>query len=892
MHDWQNEVRARLAPLRLRPEREADIVDEIAQHLAERYREAISAGTSEEEATRAALAEFRAGNVLAQRIAALRQAHAPATVAAGASTGRMIADLWHDLRYAARGFAKQRGFAATTVLILALGIGATTAIFSLVYGVLLKPLPFDEPQALVTVRQHAPHGAGTNQGPGTYLTYRENQLAFEDIGAWDGTAVSVTGGGETPERVEALVVTSPTLSLLRVQPLRGRLFGAEDDLPGNPPRAILTAGYWQRRFGGADDIVGRQVMINGTATEVIGVLPSSFNFLSSRPAVLLPMPLDPGAPRWINFGFQALARLKPGVTLEQANADVARMISLLPPHFATLELRPNVRPLADEITGNVAEVLWILLAAVGVVLLIACGNVANLFLVRAEARHQELATRAALGASRSRLARTLLAESVVLALGGGVLGVALAALGVALLQAIGPAQLPRLDSVGIDPAILLFAAAVSVLSGVLFGLFAVARYGNPSVAMLKSGSRSAGDAPERNRARNALVIGQVALALTLMIVSGLMTRTIVAMLDVHPGFTRPEQVQTFVVAIPPTVIADDARAALTHQSIAERLEQVPGVVSVGLSSSITMDGEDNGNHLTTEERPDDGLVGPLRRFKSVGPGYFETMGNPIVAGRAVEWSDVFERRPVVVVSEALAREIWQEPPRAIGERVRCCGRTEWSEIVGVSGHERDDGLNRPPTAIVYWPMMNEVYRWRTMAYAVRSDRVGAPGFMRELEQAVWEVDPDLPLASIQTLEEIQSNSIAQTSFTLVMLGLAASVAVLLGVAGIYAVISYVAAQRTREIGIRIALGAQIGDVRKLFLRHGLWLTAAGIAVGIVLALVLTRMISAYLFGVGPMDPLTYAAVSVVLACIALLATYLPARRAARVDPNVALRADT
>jgi predicted permease len=892
MHDWQSEVRARLAPLNLKPEREADIVDEIAQHLAERYREAISGGASPEEATRAALAEFRAGNVLAQRIAALKQGHAPAAVTAGASTGHLLADLVQDLRYAVRAFAKKPGFAATAVLTLALGIGATTAIFSLVYGVLLKPLPFDEPQALVTLHQNSPRFAGLNQGPATYFTYRENQKSFEEIGAWDDALVSITGDGETPERVEALLASSSTLQLLRVQLQLGRPFGADDDLPGGPPRAILSAGYWQRRFGGAEDIVGRLITINGTRTEVIGVLPASFKFLSMRPAVLLPLPLDPSAPRFISFGFQGLARLKPGVTLEQANADVGHMISLLPPPFAALELTPDVSPLAEEVTGNVAEVLWILLAAVGVVLLIACGNVANLFLVRAEARHQELATRAALGASRGRLARTLLAESVVLALAGGVLGVALASLGLALLHAIGPAQLPRLDDVGIDATVLLFAAAVSIVSGVLFGMFAVARYGNPGIAMLKSGSRSASDSRERNRARNAVVVGQVALALTLLIVSGLMTRTLVAMLDVDPGFTAPEQVQTFVVAIPPSFIPDDEQAARTHRGIAERLEQVPGVVSVGLSSSITMDGEDNGNSLVAEGLPDLGPAGPLRRFKSVGPGYFETMGNPIVAGRGVTWSDILERRHPVVISETLARELWQEPSQAIGKRVRTFGNEEWSEIVGVSGNERDDGLNRPATAIVYWAMLNENYRWRTMAYAVRSDRVGTPGFLRELEQAVWDVNPNLPLASIQTLEEIEATSMAQTSFTLVMLAIAASVAMVLGVVGIYGVISYVASQRTREIGIRIALGARLADVRKMFLRHGLWLTGSGIALGLALAVVLTRVMSSYLFGVGPVDPLTYAAVSALLAAISLLAIYLPARRAARIDPNVALRADT
>jgi hypothetical protein len=333
MHDWHSEVRARLAPLRLKPEREADIVDEISQHLAERYREAISAGASREEATRLALAEFRAGNVLAQRIAGLKQAHAPAAVTAGASTGNLFADLEQDLRHAARSFAKQPGFAATAVLTLALGIGATTAIFSLVYGVLLRPLPFDEPQALVSLRHYANFGE-TTQGPATYLTYRENQQSFEDIGAWDRTTVAITGGGETPERVEALMVNSPTLSLLRVQPQLGRSFGADDDLPGSPPRAILTAGYWQRRFGGAEDIVGRQITIDGRPTEVIGVLPSSFELLSARPPCWCRC-RSTSAPRWISFGFRAGA---PRARCHSGASERRRRAHDLCSPFARLEL--------------------------------------------------------------------------------------------------------------------------------------------------------------------------------------------------------------------------------------------------------------------------------------------------------------------------------------------------------------------------------------------------------------------------------------------------------------------------------------------------------------------------------------------------------------------------
>jgi putative ABC transport system permease protein len=525
------------------------------------------------------------------------------------------------------------------------------------------------------------------------------------------------------------------------------------------------------------------------------------------------------------------------------------------------------------------------------VLLIACGNVANLFLLRAEGRDQEFAMRAALGASRGRIALALLSESVVLALAGGAVGVALAQAATGLLRTIAPAELPRVDDIGIDLTVLLFTLSVSVLSGVLFGLFAVLRFGSPSSAALKEGGRSASDAPRAHRTRNTLVVGQVALALTLLIVSGLMIRTFIALRGVDPGFTRPEEVQTFVLAIPPGLISDPEEAARTHERIAEQLAHVQGVTSVGLSSSITMDGENNGNSIEVEGLPE-GERAKLRRFKSVAPGYFETMGNRLVAGRSITWSEIHQRRPVIVISEPLAREHWGDPSRAIGQRLRGMQRdAPWREIVGVAGDERDDGLDRPPTAIVYWPMLSESYRWRTMAYVVRSTRVGTPGFLRELEQAVWSVNRTLPLANVETLAEIQARSMAQTSFALVMLGIAASVALLIGLVGIYGVVAYAATQRTREIGVRMALGAQIGDVRRMFLRYGLSLTATGIVLGIGVAVVLTRVMSAFLFGVGPMDPMTYAVVSALLGSVALLAAYLPARRAARVDPVVALRSE-
>ena len=894
MPDWSSDVRARLASLRLSPAREIEIVEEISQHLDDHWRELLAGGASPEEATRLTLAEFHTGNALAQRLAPLRQAQSPPPIVPGGPNVGLLSDFSLDLRYGLRLFWKQPGFAAAAVITLALGIGATTAVFSVVYGVLLKPWPFHEPERLVGVYHRAPaiNVPVLNHGPGTYLTYRDQQRVFDGIGAWESDEVSITGRGE-PEQVEALIVTASILPLLRSQPALGRIFAEEDDAPGAPLRVILSYGYWQRRFGGTHDVVGDALRIDGRPAEVIGVLPSSFKFLRTNAAVLLPMQLDEAnAFRGIMFDFQALARLKRETDLPQANADVARMIPLLPQPFATLQLQPNVQPLAAEVIGDVGRVLWLLLAAVGIVLLIACGNVANLFLVRAEGRQAELAMRSALGASRLRIVRTMLSESVLLALAGGALGLLFAQATIVLLRRMAPAELPRLDEIGIDLTVLLFAQAVALACGLLFGLVPALRIARVDTAALKDAGRTMSQAPAGRRTRNALVVAEISLALMLMIVSGLMIRTFMAMRQVEPGFSRPEDVQTFRLALPESVVADDEQAARTYQAIAERLAQVPGVTAVGLSSSITMDGEDNANPLYVEDSPvtTPGRLPPLRRFKSTASGYFETMGNRLIAGRSITWAEIYQRRPVVVISETLAREYWPEPSRALGKRVRGYPE-EWREIVGVVGDERDDGLNKPATAIVYWPLLNDTYPRRTLAYAVRSERAGTAAFVRELQQAVWSVNPNLPLAAIQTLAEIRARSMAQTSFAMVMLAIAAVVALLLGVVGIFGVITYIATQRTREIGIRMALGAQVADVRTLFLRQGLRLTGVGIALGIGAALVLTRVMSSLLFGVGPMDPMTYAAVSAALGAVALIATYLPARRASRVDPIVALRTE-
>lgn len=894
MPDWASEVRTRLSSLQLSPTRESEIVEELSQHLYDRWRELIAGGALPEEARRLALAEFSGGDVLAKAMASLRQAHPPSSITPGAPTGRALAGLLQSLRYAARIFRKQPGFAGIAVLTLALGIGATTAIFSVVYGVLLKPLPFQAPDRLVALYHLAP-GFGTRELPqslATYFTYRDNARVFEDIGLWNAQDVSVNRSGE-PEQLKALRVTDGMLTLLRVRPELGRLVRKEDDVPGAPDRVILNHGFWQRAFGAAQDVVGQSLVIDARPYEIIGVLPASFKLLDMDPQVILPWrPNRANAETGAGFGPGGIARLKPGVTLSQANDDIARMIPLIveqfPPRGLTpqmwqeIGLGPNVRPLSEVVIGEMSRPLWILLGTVGVVLLMAWANVANLLLVRAEGRQQELAVCTALGASRGRIAVELLSESLLLGLAGGALGVVFAQAGIGLLRWMAPAALPRVDEIGLGAVVLVVTLVISVVTSLLFGLIPVLRFRAINLAVLKDAGRSASDAPGRHRARNALVVAQVALALVLLVVSGLMARTFVALRQVQPGFVRPEEVQTFRIALPGAIIGDRQQVAWTYEQIAERLKQVPGVAAVGLANRIPMDGPGAGSPIFVEDRPVAGTP-PFRWGKAIGPGYFETIGNPLVAGRAITWSDIHQPTPVLWISENLAREYWEEPSKALGKRMGAPG--EWSEVVGIFGNVREAGLNQPAPTSFYLPMANN----RDMAYVVRSDRVGAPGFLRELQQAVWSINPNLPLGKVQTLDEIQAHSMAQTSFALVMLAIAASVALLLALVGVYGVVSYIAAERTYEVGIRIALGAQSGDVRALFLRRGLALTLAGLVVGIGAAMLLTPIMSALLYGVPPTDPVTYAGVAIVLGAVTLLATYLPARRASRVQPIIALR---
>ena len=810
-----------------------------------------------------------------------------------------------------RRLLKTPAFTVTAVITLAAAIGANVLIFSVVNGVLLKPLPFADPSRLVGVWHTAPGimAVPLNQSAATYLMYREDGRVFTDIGLWNLSSVTITGRGD-PEQVESLHVTDGTLPLLGVTPALGRLFGKEDVTTGGPETILITYPYFQRAFNGNPNAIGQTVTINGAGRQVVGVLPERFRFLRGNPTIVVPYRFNRSELHFAGFNYRGLARLKPGVTIEQANADMARLIPTLldrfpsPPGFTRqmfddIRMGPLVRPLEVDVVGDIGNMLWILLGTVGIVLLVACANVANLFLVRAEGRQQELAIRLALGAGTRRVVQELLSESLLLGVVGGVFGLALAYAGIQLLLYLRPAQLPRLDEITLDPTVLLFTLALSIVAGLIFGLIPVVKYARPQLAnALKDSSRGSSEGRERHRARNILVAAQVAMAVVLLIGSGLMIRTFLAMRDVAPGFVRPEEVLTLRISIPQAVIADDAQVARTHEQIAHRLEAISGVGSVGVSSSVTMDGNDSNDPVWIEDSPTaDGQLPALRQHKYVGERYFETMGNPIVAGRGITWTDIQNKAQVALVSDNFAREVWRDPAQAIGRRIRHTPKDPWQEIIGVVGDERQNGVTEAAPKIVYWPMLvagiggGKGFVQRSLSYVVRTSRLQSTDFTHEVQQAVWSINPNLPLARVRTLRQIYDESMAQTSFTLVILGIAAAVTLLLGVVGIYGVIAYVVAQRRREVGIRMALGARAPDVQRMFVLRGMVVTGIGLAIGVVAALAVMRLIRVVLFNISPFDPVTYVAVVVGLGLIALIATWLPAHRATRLDPSLALRGE-
>ena len=818
----------------------------------------------------------------------------------------------NQLRQVFRRLARAPMFTAITLITLAAGVGANTVVFSVLEGVLLKPLPYPRAEDLVGVWQTAPglNIKDLNIAPSTYFIFREQNQSFVDVGAYQYDSVSITSVKE-PEQVRALRVTDGTLPLLGVTPTLGRTFSRQDDTAGAPPTAVLSYAYWRRKFSADPTMVGRTIIVDGKAHQVIGILPKNFHFLDSDDrGVMLPMQWDRSDIHLGNYSYEALARLKPGVTLQQANADLARMQPIVMNSFPAPEgfsikifqqaqIGPNVRPLKQDVVGDVGNTLWVLMGSIGMVLLIACANVANLLLVRVEGRRQELAVRGALGASRGRLAAELLLESIVLGLLGSAIGLGLAYAALRVLVILAPDGLPRINEITINGPVLLFTLFVSLFSSVLFGCIPVLKYAGIRLNTgIREGGRGLSQSKEQHRARGVLVVVQVSLALVLLICSGLMIRTFRALTKVDPGFSRPAELQTFRISILDTQVPDREQVVRMNEAILNKIKAIPGVSAVAWGSGIPMDGNSSNDPVFIADRTyAEGALPPIRRFKRAAPGFLETLGTPLIAGRLFTWADTYQHLPVAVVSENFARENWPNPGDALGKRIRVATTDDWREVIGVVGNIYDDGVSQPAPTTIFWPVLmdrfegQKEYVARDVAFAIRTSRAGSESLMKDVREAVWSLNPNLPLSSVNTVDFFYKRSIARTSFTLIILGVAGSMALLLGVVGIYGVIAYSVSQRTREIGIRMALGAQTRALTSMFVRHGLRLTAIGVVFGVIAAIAVMRLMSTLLFNVSPVDPITYVVVCAGLVVPAWLASYLPSRRVASVDPVEALRGE-
>ncbi|MGA7256522.1 MAG: ABC transporter permease [Terracidiphilus sp.] len=887
-----------------RRRRYEDLAASIEEHIAEKAEELIESGMPREQAERAARRAFGNRTVITERSREAWQ-------------WPKLESLLADVKLVFRRLRNAPGFAVTVLLTLAIGIGANTAVFTVVNSVLLKPLPYPDSGRLVALTLNAPGAGAIATSPSglelsqsMYLTFAEHSRSFESMGIWTTDKANVTGLAR-PEEVNTAVVSSGVLETLDVPAVAGRWFTVVEQDPHGAKAVMLSYGYWQRQFGDNRRAVGRTIQVDGISREIVGVMPRGFRLVDQDFDLLLPMAVDKTQQKLAPFGYDGIARLKPGVTLAAADADVSRLIEVWMDswsngpgtnthYYRVWRIAPAFEPLKQKVIGNVGSVLWVVMATIGLVMLIACLNVANLLLVRADARQRELAVRAALGAGRARIAWELLLESVVLGLLGGVLGIGVAEAALRLLAGMAPVDLPRLSEIALDGWSLAFTLALSVAAGLVFGSIPAFKYGWAQVAASIGTGRTASMSRERHRSRDLLVVGQVALALVLLVCATLMIRTFAALKNVDPGFADAAHVETMRISIPDQLEHDDVTAARMENAIVEKLAAIPGVQSVGFAASFPMEGFDpNADELMVEGKNYQGNPPPILLYNYVSPGYFQTMGTRLVAGRDFTWADEFGMRPMVMVSENFARETWGSAPAAVGKRVKQFSGSPWDEVIGVVENVRQHGVDENAPATIYWPALEHdpyapghgPYAVRSVRYAIHSGRAANEGFLGLMQQAVGQVNGDLPVAEAETMQQMYGHSMARTSFTLVMLGIAGAMALLLGVIGIYGVISYAVSQRRREIGIRLALGAQRGELRWMFVRSALVLTGVGVGIGVVAAAGLTQTMKSLLFGVSPADPVSFLAIPLVLAVAAALASYLPARRAASVNPVDALRSE-
>ena len=812
--------------------------------------------------------------------------------------------LFQDLRYGARMLLKNPGFTAVSVITLALGIGANTAIFSIVNALLLNPLPYRNAERLAIIWTHSP-GANVAQdwpSPGQFSALKTENSVFEELALAHGRNVIITSDAE-PERVGAVEASSAVFSLLGADAAIGRVFLPEEDTPDKPLTVILSHGFWQRRFGGDQTALGRKLTINGRDYEVVGVMPPDFSLdfevmptVSSvaHADILMPLPLS--VEDMNNHGdenYNVLGRLKPGATIAQAqaelNLDTGRLEQQFPERYPpSRRFSFSIRPLLEQAVGDVRLALYVLLGAVGCVLLIACANVANLLLARGAAREKEMAIRTAIGAQRHRVIRQLLTESVLLSAFGGALGVLLAIWGLALLRWLNPGNIPRLAAIRIDNRVLAFTTFVVLLTGILFGLAPAVRSSRVSLSeTLKEGARSLASTGQ-HRLRNLLVITEIALSSVLLICAGLLIRSFVQVQQVNPGF-KPQNVLSMRMSLVGSAYSEEPRRVSFYQQLWERIRAVPGVESAGGVSSLPLTGGIGWGSITIEGYDASSGQSMIQSdMRAASSGYFETMKIPLIRGRFFNDQDRKDSEPVVIVDENMSRSYW---PNAdpIGKRLkfgRADNKNPWMKVVGVVGDVKHYALDTDSRVALYVPHLQGGAGSLSIAVRTTTDPAAVAAAVSREARAI---DPNLPIYDVKTMEQWLSESLARRRFAMLMLGLFALVAMLLAAVGIYGVMSYTVVQRTREIGIRVALGAQTREVIRLVFRQGIFLTGIGIGIGLVTAIWATRLMTGLLFGVGAADPITFVGIVLLLSLVAALACLIPARRATRVDPIIALR---